>query len=231
MALILCLETSSKNCSVAISKNGESILVNEKFDHNYCHGEQLHVLIQDILLESSISLNSFDAFALSSGPGSYTGLRIGAAAIKGFSFALEKPIIAISTLEAMSRGFKSVNSRKYNFLCPTLDSRKGEVYLAMYDEEHKEHIAPFACDIENFNFKQYLENNTMCFFGPGTLKLESHISHSNAIFLNQDYPSAKHLCQLAAYKFKHKDFVDNAYFEPAYLKDFVPTKPKKIIRY
>ena len=84
MALILCLETSSKNCSVAISKNGESILVHEKFDHNYCHGEQLHVLIQDILIESSISINSFDAFALSSGPGSYTGLRIGAAAIRVF---------------------------------------------------------------------------------------------------------------------------------------------------
>ena len=228
MALILCLETSSKNCSVAISKNGENILVREKFDHNYCHGEQLHVLIQDILIESSISINSFDAFALSSGPGSYTGLRIGAAAIKGFSFALEKPIIAISTLEAMSRSFQSTNSMQYTFLCPILDSRKGEVYLAMYDKEHKEHIAPFACDIESFNFKQYLKDNTICFFGPGNLKLQSYISHQNAIFLNQDYPTAKNLCQLAEHKFKHKDFEDAAYFEPSYLKNFVPTKPKTI---
>ena len=228
MALILCLETSSKNCSVAISKNGENILVREKFDHNYCHGEQLHVLIQDILIESSISINSFDAFALSSGPGSYTGLRIGAAAIKGFSFALEKPIIAISTLQAMSRGFQNTNSTQYTFLCPILDSRKGEVYLAMYDKEHKEHIAPFACDIESFNFKQYLKDNTICFFGPGNLKLQSYISHPNAIFLNQDYPTAKNLCQLAEHKFKHKDFEDAAYFEPSYLKNFVPTKPKNI---
>ena len=226
MALILCLETSSKNCSVAISKDGECILVHEKFDNNYCHGEQLHVLIQDLLIESSISINSFDAFALSSGPGSYTGLRIGAAAVKGFSFALEKPIIAVSTLKAMSRGFQNTNSFQYNFFCPTLDSRKGEIYLAVYDEKHKEYIPPFACDIKSFNFEKHLKDYTMCFFGPGILKLQSYISHPNAIFLDQDHPSAKNLCQLAEHKFKYKDYEDAAYFEPSYLKNFVPTKPK-----
>ena len=229
MALVLCLETSSKNCSVSICKDGQVLFVKEYYDENYCHGEQLHVLIQDMLMESAIPINSFDAFALSAGPGSYTGLRIGAAAIKGFSFVLEKPIVAISTLQAMSQGlldFQSKISKKYNFFCPTLDSRKGEVYLAMYDKDHKEHIAPFACDIESFNFKQYLDNNSVCFFGPGNLKLQSYISHKNAVFINHDYPSAKHLCQLAENKFKNKDFVDAAYFEPAYLKDFVPTKPR-----
>ena len=104
MALILCLETSSKNCSVSIAKNGKTIQLKELLDDNYCHGEKLHVLIEELLKESKFLISDFDAFAFSSGPGSYTGLRIGAAAIKGFAFALDKPVISVSTLNSMAYG-------------------------------------------------------------------------------------------------------------------------------
>ena len=205
MALILCLETSSKNCSVAISKNGENFLLKENFDDNYCHGEQLHVLIQELLIDASISINDFDAFALSAGPGSYTGLRIGASAVKGFSFAVDKPIIAISTLKSMASAlinFQFNTLQKYNYFCPTLDSRRGEVYLGIYDKKNNEHLSPCACEIQTFPFEQYLDNNRICFFGPGIVKLQSPVSHKNADYLNQDYPSAQNLCQLAEQKLK-----------------------------
>ena len=229
MALILCLETSSKNCSVAISKNGEKIFLKENFDDNYCHGEQLHVLIQELLIDANLSINDFDAFALSAGPGSYTGLRIGASATKGFSFAVDKPIISISTLKSMALGLKNFHFhsvRQYDYFCPTLDSRRGEVYLGIYDKKNREYLEPCACEIETFPFKKYLDNNRICFFGPGIVKLQASIVHKNADYLNQDYPSAKYLCQLAEQKFKKHDFVDSAYFEPMYLKNFIPTKPK-----
>ena len=229
MALILCLETSSKNCSVSISKNGELFFLKEKFDENYCHGEQLHVLIQDLLFASEIDITDFDAFAFSSGPGSYTGLRIGASAAKGFSFALNKPVIAVCTLESMFSEVINSKDHNYDLFCPTLDSRKGEVYAAIYSASKKEHVAPFSCDINNFDFGRILKNNIMCFFGPGNLKLQSVIDHKNAVFLNTDYPSANSLCFLSENKFQNNDFVDSAYFEPLYLKNFIATKPTKNI--
>lgn len=228
MALILCLETSSKNCSVAISKNGESVFLTEKFDDNYCHGEQLHVLIQELLVMSSISIKDFDAFAFSAGPGSYTGLRIGAASAKGFSFAMDKPIISISTLKSMAFGLLR-NNPKYDFFCPTINSRKGEIYLAMYTSDYKEKLAPFSCEIEHFPFNKYLKNKSICFFGTGNEKLKSIITHENAYFLNTDCPSSSNLCYLAEQKFINNDFANLAYCEPLYLKNFIPTISKKSI--
>ena len=232
MALILCLETSSKNCSVAIANNGVNFLLKEKFDDNYCHGEQLHVLIQNMLKEANIQLSDFDAFAFSAGPGSYTGLRIGASAIKGFAFALDKPVISISTLESMTSGLligNLIKNQQYNLFCPTLDSRKGEVYLGFYDNNMTEILAPTACEIHKFNFDKYLQENCVCFFGTGSEKLKSVLTHQNAIFLNEDYPSSKNLCALAQKKFQKGTFEDIAYFEPMYLKKFIPTKSKKSI--
>ncbi|MBF25203.1 MAG: tRNA (adenosine(37)-N6)-threonylcarbamoyltransferase complex dimerization subunit type 1 TsaB [Flavobacteriales bacterium] len=151
MALILCLETSSKNCSVSISRNGSTLFFKDYFDENYCHGEKLHVLIQNILIEHNFSISNFDAFAYSSGPGSYTGLRIGAASVKGFAFALRKPVIAVSTMQSLVSKTISNNSNFYNnedLFCPVLDSRQGEVYAALYNCDYKEYLKPFSCSID-----------------------------------------------------------------------------------
>jgi len=230
MALILCLETSSKNCSVAISKNGQIIFSKDQFDQNYCHGEQLHVLIQDLLVESQFLIKDFDAFAFSCGPGSYTGLRIGAASVKGLSFVLDKPIIAVCTLNAMlfgTIGNPKVDKHNYDLFCPVLDSRIGEVYIAIYDNHNNQILAPTACDIASFSFSKYFKNSQLCFFGPGTYKLESALKHKNITFLHNEYPSAKFLGKLVEAKHQNKNFVDSAYFEPMYLKPFIPTTSKK----
>jgi len=232
MALILCLETSSKNCSVSICKDGQMLFVKEYFDEQYCHGEQLHVLIQSLLSDSNISIRDFDGFAFSSGPGSYTGLRIGAASIKGFSFALNKPAIAISTLQSMTSGLlmEAIKFNNNSLLCPVIDSRKDEVYTALYTDSGEEYLAPFSCNVVSFSFLEYLENNTVYFFGPGKYKLQNIIEHKNAIFLHDNFPSAKHLASLVEEEFNNHNFVDIAYFEPMYLKDFIPTKSKKLTK-
>ena len=230
MALILCLETSSKNCSVSICKDNHVLFFKEYYDKNYCHGEKLHVLIQSLLAESNISIHDFDAFAYSSGPGSYTGLRIGAASIKGFSYALEKPAISISTLKSMASGLlmTGFDFQNNGLLCPVIDSRKDEIYAALYDVRLNEFLSPFACDLLSFSFLEYLENHTVYFFGTGLYKLQN-IKHKNAVFLHDKMPSSRDLACLAEDAFNSHNFEDVAYFEPTYLKDFIPTKSKKSI--
>ena len=259
MSFILCLETSSKNCSVAIAKNGQVYNVKEELDDNYSHGQKLHVLIADLLLESNLSIDEGDAFCFSEGPGSYTGLRIGAAAVKGFAFVLKKPIITVSTLESMAKGYiMSVYSEvkselyKHNHFCSVLDSRQGEVYAAIYNSNYTPLLLPSPCEINNLTSvilelleKQKsnasdLENPySIEIFGPGSYKLSDvffteHLDNDGEPF--SDYikfpdqknimPSAAYLCSFAQYKFTNNEFVDSAYFEPTYLKNFLPTRPK-----
>tara|TARA_B100000902_G_scaffold398881_1_gene467357 strand:+ start:7411 stop:8091 length:681 start_codon:yes stop_codon:yes gene_type:complete len=223
MALILSLETSSKNCSVSITRNGKLVNYRDIFDENYCHGEQLHTLVENLLRESKIVIQDFDAFAISAGPGSYTGLRIGAAAIKGFSFALDKPMISISTLYSMVFSLQKsslIAQNKYDLFVPVLSSRKGEVYLAIYDDK-TEIVPPTACVIESFPFLKYFQNNKICLFGPGIDKLRSTLQNKSITYLNNDYPSSKDLGLIAEIKFQNQDFVNLAYFEPTYLKPFI----------
>ncbi len=225
MALILCVETSSKNCSVAISKDGLVRFKKEKCEDSYCHGEQLHALIDELISDSKISLSQIDALAFSSGPGSYTGLRIGAAAVKGLGVALNKEIILVSTLQAMCWGLVN-NNNDYDidgcsYFCSTLDSRQGEIYASIYNLMGEEVIAPFPCEVKKTSFADILKKNKICFFGPGLYKLQSVINNQNASFLEGFYPSSSHLGLLAEKSYKQKKFADIAYFEPMYLKDFV----------
>ena len=226
MSLLLCLETSSKNCSVAVSSQGLLVGVKDYFDDNYCHGEKLHVLIEELLFELKLDLTQIDGFVFSVGPGSYTGLRIGATAIKGLAVVTQKEVVLVSTLQSLAWGFlndKTENSQ-YDFLCPVLDSRKDEVYTAMYDSDLTQHLSPFACEINNFRFEDYLENNKICFFGPGNYKLKTVIKHQNAYFSDHIYPSSKYLGVLGKHLFDKKMFADLAYFEPLYLKPFICNK-------
>lgn len=231
MALILCVETSSKNCSVAIAENGNLVASQEEYDANYCHGERLHVLIDQLLNKTCISINNIDALAFSNGPGSYTGLRIGAATIKGLSVALDKNVILVSTLQSMVWGFlndmpKSVISQN-DYMCPLIDSRIGEVYAGFYDSNLTSHISPFPCSIMSFPFLDILKTKKIHFFGPGAYKVKNIVNHPNAFFFDDTSPSSKYLVQLAQKYYNNKEFADVAYFEPLYLKNFVSTKSDK----
>ena len=225
MALILCVETSSKNCSVAISKDGIVQFKKEKCEEHYCHGEQLHALIDNLIADSKMSLSQIDAIAFSAGPGSYTGLRIGAAAVKGLGIALNKKVLLVSTLHSMFWGVVNHHNDDlidcYNYFCSTLDSRQGEVYAAVYETSGKEVFPPFACEVKKDLFLNILNTNKMCFFGTGMYKIQNTITHKNASFLETVTPSSSYLGFLAEQSYNDKKFADIAYFEPMYLKDFI----------
>ena len=233
MSFILCLETSTKACSVALGQNGKLLALKESLDENYSHSENLTLFIEDVCKQAKIKLQDVDAIAVSKGPGSYTGLRIGVSTAKGLCYALDKPLIAINSLEAMAAGQISILNTQYpTLLCPMIDARRMEVYTAVYDEKMNE-IFPTSAEIidETFLSKignaQYSIHNTQYyFFGDGAAKCKQIISHPNAIFINDINPSAKSMLPIAEKYFSEKRFEDVAYFEPFYLKDFVDTSKK-----
>lgn len=225
MSLILSIETSSKNCSVSLSKEGVLLDTIEENSESFSHAENLHFFCEQIINRSNFSFSKIDAYAFSEGPGSYTGLRIGAAAIKGFAFCFKKPVILISTLKALAYSYKD----KETLLCPLIDSRKGEVYMALYDYNMKNLVPPHAHIISKDSLLDFLENHKISFFGTGLEKLKQVIHHKNAYFMNNIFPSSKHLIKLAHFKYKQNDFADISNFEPLYLKEFTPTQQKKNI--
>ncbi len=223
MSLILSIETSSKNCSVSLSKDGVLLDTIEEHSESFSHAENLHFFCEKIIKKTNLSFSNIDAYAFSQGPGSYTGLRIGAAAIKGFAFCFDKPVILISTLKAMASSHKETDV----LLCPLLDSRKGEVYMALYDSNMKTLIEPHSHVISKRSLFEFLQENKICFFGTGCEKLQQIVSHENGYFINNIFPSSKYLIDLAHFKYSQEDFSDISDFEPLYLKEFIPTKQKK----
>lgn len=223
MALILSLETATTACSAALAKDG-ALLALREVNEGYTHSENLTVFAEQVLKEAGVSFSDLDAIAVSKGPGSYTGLRIGVSAAKGFCFALDKPLIAINTLRAMASGV-SISERA--LLCPMIDARRMEVYCAVYDEQGNE-IRPVSAEIIDENsFSDILKNNKIIFFGDGAAKCRAKLGqHPNAVFIDNVFPSAAFLAPLAEQKFNEKKFEDVAYFEPYYLKDFI-AGPKK----
>lgn len=222
MAYILSIETSTTNCSVSLSFEGETLVLKEDYDNNYSHAERLHVYIDQVLKQADIISSQLDAIAVSKGPGSYTGLRIGVSAAKGLCFALGKPLIAISTLEALSRQVKT----KEGIIIPMLDARRLEVYSAIFDNGYNRLRETQAQVLNEDSFKSYLEDSKVTFIGNGVSKTKGLINHKNAIFIEDKLPSANEMSQLAYSKYKKNDIEDVAYFEPYYLKDFVALKPK-----
>jgi tRNA threonylcarbamoyladenosine biosynthesis protein TsaB len=219
---ILNIETSTTNCSVSLSFEGETLVLKEDYDNNYSHAERLHVYIDEVLKQADIRSAQLDAIAVSKGPGSYTGLRIGVSAAKGLCFALGKPLIAISTLEALSHQVKA----KEGIIIPMLDARRLEVYSAIFDNDYNRLRETQAQVLNEDSFKSYLEESKVTFIGNGVSKTKELINHKNAIFIEDKLPSANEMSQLAYSKFKIRDIEDVAYFEPYYLKDFVALKPK-----
>ena len=221
--LILSIETTTTNCSVALSRDGETIVLKEDYSGSYSHAERLHVYIDDVLKEAQITPASLTAIAVSKGPGSYTGLRIGVSAAKGLCYALNIPLIAIATLDALAHQVKTSEG----VIVSMLDARRLEVYSAIYNFKNEQIRATEAQILDQQAFKDYLEKDNVYFVGNGVEKTKGLITHPNAVFVENKLPSAEQMGVLAYHKYKHNEVEDVAYFEPYYLKDFVALKPKK----
>lgn len=226
MAIILNIETATKNCSVSLARDGVILSLVELNENNFSHAEKLHTFILETLKKADKEMKDIDAVAVSSGPGSYTGLRIGVSAAKGLCFSLDIPLISIHTLSSLAN---AITVDENDIIIPLLDARRMEVYSAVYSYE-KNQIREIQAEIIDENsFLDYLEKGKVHFLGDGTLKCKETIHHDNAIFLEGYFPSAKEMINLSYQKFVNDDFEDIAYFEPLYLKDFIAIKPKKLL--
>jgi len=223
VAYILNIETSTTNCSVSLSNKGETLVLKEDYGNGYSHAEKLHVYIEEVLNEANITASHLDAIAVSKGPGSYTGLRIGVSAAKGLAYALEKPLISVSTLEALAYQIKAESG----VIIPMLDARRLEVYSAIFDASYNLVRAIEAQILDESAFKKELVSGKVYFVGDGVEKTEKLINHQNAVFIENKLPSADQMSLLSFEKYKKSDIEDVAYFEPYYLKDFVAIKSKK----
>ncbi|MDB5157214.1 MAG: tsaB [Mucilaginibacter sp.] len=227
MSIILQIETATTVCSVALAKDGEVIGVKQLNERNI-HAEIITVYIDELITASGLKYADIDAVAVSSGPGSYTGLRIGVSTAKGLCFALDKPLIAVHTLDAMAQGIaETFDIDSQTLLCPMIDARRMEVYTALFDITGNV-IKPTSAEIiDQYSFAAELKNNRIVFFGDGAEKCRDVLGESpNAKFITDFTNSATHLTKIAAEKFVKQDFEDVAYFEPYYLKDFLVTQKK-----
>ncbi|WP_299432363.1 tRNA (adenosine(37)-N6)-threonylcarbamoyltransferase complex dimerization subunit type 1 TsaB [uncultured Aquimarina sp.] len=217
MAYILCLETSTTNCSVALTKDGQVVASKEDYDTKYSHAERLHQFITIVVNEAAIALSDLDAIAVSKGPGSYTGLRIGVSAAKGLCYGLNIPLISISTLHSLAMQVKIIEG----FVVPMIDARRMEVYSAIFAKDYEQIRATEAEILTETSYDVYLENKKVYFIGNGVAKFAEICNHKNAEFIPEKLPSAIQMATISYTKFLRNDFEDVSYFEPYYLKDFV----------
>lgn len=221
MTHILHLETATKVCSVALSKNGELIALKETEEDGYSHGENLNLFIENVLAQASITMKDIDAVSLASGPGSYTGLRIGAATAKALCFALEIPLIAIDALTSLAE-IARLRHAGVN-LCPMIDARRMEVYNLIVDKDERL-LKDISADI--IDEHSYMDMEPFVCFGDGAEKLMEIWKDKSCTFDLSIKSSATGQVRLAYRKFKAQEFEDVAYWEPFYLKDFIAGKKK-----
>ena len=228
---ILHIETSTELCSVALSQ-GDSCLDCKENAEGRNHAAVLTLFIDDLITSNHISIHQLDAIAVSSGPGSYTGLRIGLSTAKGLCYGGNIPLIAVSTLQAMSMGFAGQYALPpAAVLCPMIDARRMEVYTALYDTEGHEMKKISAEIITEQSFTWWLDRYPIYFFGNGAAKCRHSIIHPNAFFHEEFAHSARYMIPPAFRAFNEKRFEDVAYFEPFYLKDFIAGPKKSVINF
>ena len=225
MAIILNIETATKNCSVSLSEKNNILTISEFNEGHFSHAEKLHTFILDVLRDADRTMEQIDAMSVSKGPGSYTGLRIGVSAAKGLCYALDKPLISIPTLTSLAN---SVKVNEDECIVALLDARRMEVYCSIFDNNHQQIVETKAEIIDQSSFEKHLNLGKVYFLGDGAEKCKNIIDHKNAVFLDDYFPSSREMGHLSYEKYMRKDFEDVAYFEPYYLKDFVAGKPKKI---
>jgi tRNA threonylcarbamoyladenosine biosynthesis protein TsaB len=219
LAIILNIDTATATGSVALSKDGV-VLAKRENTQERDHAAVLTLFIQEILRTQNILPAQLDAIAVSAGPGSYTGLRVGVATAKGLCYAWNKPLLGISTLQMMAQGMVSATQDTHALYCPLLDARRQEVYTALYNAQLDECMAPQALILTADAFKEWLDKEKIYFFGDGSLKWQQLMPpHNNAVFASY-HISAAHMIPLAEAAFQQQQFADVAYFSPYYLKPF-----------
>lgn len=221
---ILYLETSSKNCSVAVSDGEKLLCLCEEVSDNYKQSESLHTYVEWALEGAGLTMKDIEAVSLGKGPGSYTGLRIGAASAKGFCYGLKVPLTVVNSLESMIEPFLGMN---YDFIVPLIDARRMEVYTAVYDgHTGEEQSATEAKILDETSFEEFKDKKVV-FVGDGAKKAKDILNLPDADFRDDIYPSAQYLIKKTIEKINREEFEDIAYFEPFYLKDFHGVKKKK----
>jgi len=231
--MILCLETATNLCSVALCNSAGAISLRETSESR-SHASMLTLLIEEVLNENGIKANDLEAIAVSKGPGSYTGLRIGVSVAKGIAYAVSVPLIGIGTTLSMYYGISgySINNRlddKKLLYCPMLDARRMEVYYALYDINGDTVKEISAEIIDEESFKTIPEEHNILFFGDGSAKCKGIIKRENSHFADEYKISASHMHKPVYKAFTNRLFEDVAYFEPFYLKDFITSIPRKNI--
>lgn len=215
-------------CSVGISRDGEIIAIRESMEFR-SHAEMVSVFIAEVMSETGLSYADLNAVAVSKGPGSYTGLRIGVSTAKGICYGADKPLIGIETLAAMTSGFVEVNKENLlptDLFCPMIDARRMEVYCRLSDISQNVLSETEAMIIDDQSFQEKLANQRIWFFGDGAAKCETLINHPNALIVKDFNPSVRFMARMTQQAFDKQQFENVAYFEPFYLKDFVAALPR-----
>lgn len=226
MAFILCIDTATEVCSVALFDKNKLLVLNEITDGNM-HASALTGLVEKTISEANISLKQLNAICISKGPGSYTGLRVGVSTAKGLCYGLNIPLISVNTLQGIAGVYMQQNPGNTFIVCPMIDARRMEVYAAIFDSSLQELKPTEAVIINEQSFVDELNEQQIVFIGNGAAKCKSTIMHPHAIFIDGIQCSAAGLGKLAYQQYSVNSFEDTAYFEPFYLKDFVGTTPKK----
>ena len=227
MAVILNIDTSTTVCSVALSEGGKLIACKES-NEGLNHSVLLGCFVDELLKENQLNVSQLDAVAISMGPGSYTGLRIGVSLAKGLCFGANLPLIAVPTLQALALSVAN-ELHEDALYCPMIDARRMEVYTAFYNRNNQTIVETQAEIIHEASFADLLSKQKIFFFGNGSTKVRNILISPNAYFLEGIETSARHMSLLAEQLFSQQKFVDVAYFEPFYLKDFIATTPKQKI--
>ena len=217
MPLILHIDTAIDTASICLAANHQILSISEN-ERQKDHAAWLHVAIKEIFEQNNLQLNSVDAVAVTQGPGSYTGLRIGMSTAKGICYALNKSLITLNTLQVMANA-ASAHGDKADLLCPMIDARRMEVFTAIYSKDLKALKEPMAITLNENSFDEELKTNIICFFGNGSNKFQPLTKNRNAIFTNIKLDAAS-MISLAEEKWERKAFADLAYAEPLYLKEF-----------
>ncbi|MDC6350140.1 tRNA (adenosine(37)-N6)-threonylcarbamoyltransferase complex dimerization subunit type 1 TsaB [Zeaxanthinibacter sp. PT1] len=217
MALILNLETATTNCSVSLAEDGNLLSLKEENSAGYSHAEQLHYFIEEVIKTAGKKLSDLDAVAVSKGPGSYTGLRIGVSAAKGLCFALDIPLLAIATLDSLARQVRVESG----LIIPMLDARRMEVYSKVLDHNYVE-IRETKAEVLNENsYTEYVNKGKVYLPGSGAQKCKELFNDANFEYRDSLVPSAREMTGLSYERYEKGLFEDLAYFEPYYLKDFI----------
>ena len=224
--MLLCIETSGKNCSVALFEGLQLVSIREVHTEQFSHSENLHVFIEQVLKESNLQPKAIKAIAISAGPGSYTGLRIGVATAKGLCYGWDIPLIALPTLHILAEQV-TYEFTDIEYIIPMIDARRMEVFTSVYSHDFSPILGERAEILTESTFDTYLNKGKTIFLGDGITKFQAICKHKNAYFWENKFPSAKQMGRLALEKYQAQAFEDIAYFEPFYLKEVYLVKSEK----